>query len=123
MARNRNNSNGTHGEEVPKVKLTKENLKEVLLIFSYLKPYRKRFITGLVFIALSGATTMSFPYMLKKLIDSAHEIGMGSIATPPGVIATIMVCILGVQMIFSFSRIYLFTSVGENALADMRSDV
>lgn len=123
MARNRNNSNGNRGEEVPKVKLTKENLKEALLIFSYVKPYRRRFILGLIFIALSGVTTMSFPYMLKKLIDSAHEIGSGKLVTPPGTIAMIMIGILGIQMIFSFSRIYLFTSVGENALADMRRDV
>jgi ABC transporter fused permease/ATP-binding protein len=123
MARNRNNSNGNRGDEVPKVKLTKENIKEALLIFTYIRPYRRRFVLGLIFIALSGLSTMSFPYMLKKLIDSAHEIGSGNAVTPPGLIATIMIGILGVQMIFSFSRIYLFTSVGENALADMRKDV
>lgn len=123
MAKNRFNSNGKPGEETPKVNLNKENLKEALLIFAYVKPYRFKFITGLVFIALSAGTTMAFPYMLKLLIDSAHEISEGNIGRSPGIIASLMVLILGVQMIFSYMRVYLFTSVGENALADMRKDI
>jgi ABC transporter fused permease/ATP-binding protein len=123
MAANRNNSNGVQKDDVPKVKITKESLKEALLIFSYLKPYRLKFTTGLIFIALSGATTMSIPYMLKQLIDSAHAISDGHIARAPGTIALLTVGILSIQMIFSFMRIYLFTSVGENALADMRKDI
>jgi ABC-type multidrug transport system, ATPase and permease components len=109
--------------EMNKVKLTRENLKEALLIFSYLKPYRWTFITGLLFIALSSATTMAFPYFLKQLIDSAHTISQGQTAISPGAIALWMLGILCLQMIFSYMRVYLFTYVGEHALADMRRDV
>ncbi len=94
-----------------------------MVIFRYLKPYRKVFISGLVFIALSSGTTMAFPYLLKKLIDSAHGDISGPFAFSPGQIALTMIGVLSIQMIFSFLRIYLFTYVGENAVADMRKDI
>ncbi len=123
MARPNYNSNGNTAADAPKVKITKDNLRDSLLIFRYVKPYRSRFITGLLFIVLSGLTTMSFPYLLKKLIDSAHDISKGNFSTTPTAIALVMIGVLVLQMIFSFMRIYLFTSVGENALADMRKDI
>lgn len=123
MARGNRQGNGTRKPDMPKAKLTKENLKEALLIFSYLKPYRGSFITGLLFIALSSGTTMAFPYFLKKLIDSAQLIQQGKDAVTPGTIALWMLGILTLQMIFSFCRVYLFTYVGEHALADMRKNV
>lgn len=123
MARPNRNSNGNTAEEVPKVKLTKENFKEGLLIFKYIKPYKAKFITGLIFIALSSATTMTFPFFLKKLIDSTQNTNPAEILTSPGSIAAAMIALLAVQMVVSYMRIYLFTVVGENALADMRKDI
>ena len=123
MARRNNNSNGKRGEELPKAKITRENLREALLIFNYVRPYRWTFMAGLLFIALSSASTMAFPYLLKKLIDSADAIRQGNIAIAPGTIALWMLGVLGIQVIFSYLRVYLFTYVGENALADMRKDV
>ena len=108
---------------MPKAKISKESVKEALAIFKYVRPYRGVFITGLVFIALSSATTMSFPYLLKRLIDSAHGDLKGAIAFTPGHIALIMIAVLGIQMVFSFLRIYLFTYVGEHAVADMRKEI
>ena len=119
MARNR----GPEREDMPKAKISKESVKEALAIFKYVRPYRGVFITGLVFIALSSATTMSFPYLLKRLIDSAHGDLKGAIAFTPGHIALIMIAVLGIQMVFSFLRIYLFTYVGEHAVADMRKEI
>ena len=113
----------TNKEESPKVKISKESVKEAMVIFKYLRPYRGVFITGLVFIALSSGTTMAFPYFLKKLIDSAKGIADGPFAYTPGIIALIMIGVLSLQMVFSFLRIYLFTYVGEHAVADMRKDI
>ena len=67
---------------------------------------------------------MAFPYLLGELIQSAQQISQGK--TPkfsPGFIAILMMVILTLQMSFSFMRIYLFTSVGENAVADLRKDI
>jgi ABC-type multidrug transport system fused ATPase/permease subunit len=106
---------------MPKLKLTLANLRETLLIFTYIRPYLGKFITGLVFIALSSFTTMAFPYLLKQLIDTAN--GTPSPFGTSGNIVAWMFAILTVQMLFSFMRIYLFTSVGEHAVADMRRDI
>ena len=57
--------------EVEKVKISKESLKEALVIFKYLKPYRSKFIFGLIFIALSAISTLAFPILLGKMIDAA----------------------------------------------------
>ena len=106
-------------EESPKVKISKESVKEAMVIFRYLRPYNRVFIPGLVFIGLSSGTTMAFPFLLKKLIDSAHGDLTGPFAFTPGTIALIMI----VQMVFTFLRIYLFTYVGEHTVADMRTDI
>ena len=113
----------TNREESPKVKISKQAVKEAMTIFRYVRPYRGVFIVGLIFIALSSGTTMAFPYFLKRLIDSANGVMTGPFAYSPGTIAMIMIGVLSVQMVFSFLRIYLFTYVGEHAVADMRKDI
>ncbi len=123
MARHNRGGNGSLKDEAPKAKLTKENFRQALLIFSYVKPYRWKFAAGLLFIALSSITTMAFPYLLKQLIDSANNIAKVGFHFTPGNIAFAMVAVLAVQTFFSFMRIYVFTDVGENALADMRKDI
>jgi ABC transporter fused permease/ATP-binding protein len=110
-------------EESPKVKISKSSIKEAMVIFKYLKPYKGYFIGGLIFIALSSGTTMTFPFMLKRLIDSAHGDLKGAMAFSPGTIALAMIGLLCIQMIVSFFRIYLFTYVGEHAVADMRKEI
>ncbi len=111
------------GVDMPKAKFSKDNIRESLVIFRYIKPYIGKFVGGLVFISLSAATTMAFPYLLKKLIDSAQLKGpITFFATPTGIAVT-MIGLLVLQMIVSFMRVYLFTSVGENAVADMRKDI
>jgi len=110
-------------DEVPKAALNKENWREALVIFSYLKPYRFTFLMGLIVIGLSSMTTLAFPYFLKVLIDSADAIRKGEASLEPGTIALGMVGILLVQGVLSFLRVFLLTQVGERALADLRKDV
>lgn len=108
--------------DIPKAKITWANLRETLLIFSYVKPYIGKFITGLIFIALSSLTTMAFPYLLKQLINSANGVAVPPFGTAGSIVGW-MFAVLVIQMLFSFMRIYLFTSVGEHAVADMRRDI
>lgn len=93
------------------------------MIFKYIKPYRWQFIGGLFFIAMSALTTMAFPALLKELIDNAHTILQGKYALSPGRVALKMMGLLTLQMIISFFRVYLFTSVGERAVGDMRKEI
>ena len=142
MARGRRslNSSGKQGEESRKVKISKESLRQALILFSYLKPYKGKFILSLVFIALSAFTTSLFPLFLGKMIDAASPgasiTGMQSTSIGSqfgfnlkdirwSLNTTLMLIFiqLGVQTIFSYMRVYLLTEVGEKSLADMRRDV
>src|SRR5436189_5155302 len=73
MARGKgkNTGMGYPSDEPPKVKISKESLRQVLVLFTYLKPYRTKFIWSLVFIGLSAFTTSLFPLFLGKMIDAA----------------------------------------------------
>lgn len=123
----------------PKVKITKESLKQSLFLFTYLKPHRGKFILSLVFIALSAFTTSLFPFFLGKMIDAASPgASQGIMGNTPGVVnmlglanikwtlnVTLLLIFLqlGIQTFFSFMRVYLLTEVGEKSLATMRKDV
>lgn len=109
-------------QDMVKTKVNKDSLREGLLIFNYLKPYRWQFVGGMLFISLSAGSTMAFPYLLGELINSAggHDNRLHFSATQ---IAIMMMGLLTLQMLFSFMRVYLFTAVGENAVADMRKDI
>jgi len=121
----------------PKAKINKENLRQALVLFTYLKPYRGKFIMGLVFIALSAFTTSLFPLFLGKMIDAAapgaslpgtdtaSQFGFGFKDIHWSLNTTLLLIFaqLTVQTFFSFMRVYLLTAVGERSLADMRKDV
>lgn len=133
MARGRNSKDAS-----PKAKITKENLREALVLFSYLKPYKGRFILSLVCIALSAFTTSLFPLFLGKMIDAASpgatlpgagsisqqfSFGLQAIHWSLNTTLLLIFLQLSVQTVFSFLRVYLLTEVGEKSLADMRKDV
>lgn len=135
------NSNGNIKPDTEKIKITKESLKEALILFTYLKPYRFKFILSLIFIALSAFSTMIFPFLLGKMIDAAMP--GGNIQAPSAAINNteifgvnvktvnwslnfillLLFLQLAAQTIFSFMRVYLLTEVGEKSLADMRRDL
>jgi ABC-type multidrug transport system fused ATPase/permease subunit len=120
-----------------KVKISKESMRQALVLFTYLKPYRSKFILGLLFIALSAFTTSLFPLFLGKMIDAASPgatlpgmdgssqfgFGLKNIHWSLNTTLLLIFCQLTVQTIFSFMRVYLLTAAGERSLADMRKDV
>jgi ABC-type multidrug transport system fused ATPase/permease subunit len=137
MARGRRDINR---EEPVKAKITKENLRETLILFKYIKPFRGKFILGLLAIALSALSTLIFPFLLGKMIDAASPGASVAISSAPSMMPglngslkaiswglnTIIILIflqLSMQMIFSFMRVYLLTEVGEKSLANLRKDV
>ncbi|MFZ4862452.1 ABC transporter ATP-binding protein [Sphingobacterium sp. Mn56C] len=123
MARPRLNSSDSHTDDLPKPKLNKELLKKALQIFSYLKPYRGKFIIGMVFLVLSSLTMLTFPALLGAMIDAAQDK-----QTYPWLPASVLyiggisLLILFSQSVMSFFRIRLFVEIAEKAVANVRRD-
>ncbi|MFN5921115.1 MAG: ABC transporter ATP-binding protein, partial [Bacteroidota bacterium] len=65
------NSNGRLEEDKPKTKINKESLRQALQLYTYIRPYKTKFILSMLFIALSAFTTSLFPFFLGKMIDAA----------------------------------------------------
>lgn len=123
------------GPDLPKAKITKESLREALSILAYLKPYRWKFMGGLLFIVLSALSTMVFPFLIGQMISAVSGVkaqipGTGRVSDlvdtskwSVNFILVLLFCQLAIQMVFSFMRIYLLTEVGEKSLAGLRKDV
>src|SRR5690606_21499918 len=114
MARPRLNSGDTHSEDLPKPKLNKDNLKKALKIFSYIKPFKWKFVVGMIFLALSSLTILTLPALLGAMIDAAQ-----GRQTHPWLPADVVfigsstLIVLAFQSIISFFRIRLFVEIAE----------
>lgn len=105
-------------EREEKRKLTKQNLGKLSGIFGFVKPYRLKFILGLVFLFLSSLTLLTFPFVAGKLIDTAE--GKSWLVNDVNTIAFMLLGILAVQSVFSFFRVWLFAQVSEKSMRDIR---
>ncbi|NEU06865.1 ATP-binding cassette domain-containing protein [Flavihumibacter sp. R14] len=131
MARSRLNSGNTQAEELPKVKINKQSIQQVIRLLSYLKPYRGKFILGFIFLILSSASFFLFPLLMGRLIGTSTAPTQGSqlskeildyFPTELNTVALTLLGVLFIQAIFSFFRITLFVEVAEKGLADIRRD-
>lgn len=109
-------------EEGEKKPLTKAGIKRFLGIFRFTLPYKWYFIFGLLSLAFSSMTALSFPFLAGKLLDVAS--GKGNFfLTTINQIALAFMGVLVLQSVFSFGRIFFFSQVSERALADLRHSV
>lgn len=133
MARARLNSGNTQAEELPKAKINKESLQQVMRLLRYLKPYRTKFFLGLACLIFSSTSSFLFPLLMGRLIGSGAQLSQGSSKMVPNEILdifpteinTVALTLLGVlfiQAVFSFYRINWFVEVAEKGLADIRRD-
>ncbi len=123
MARQRLNSGDTPSEDLPKPKLTKTTLNKAAKLLAYLKPYRIKFVVGMIFLFLSSLTALAFPALLGAMIDAAQgRQGYDWIPADIRTIGVVSFSILLVQSVVSFFRIRLFVEVAEKSLADIRRD-
>jgi ABC transporter fused permease/ATP-binding protein len=123
MARNGLNSSSAQAQELSKSKINKENLQKISGLLKYLKPYRTKFIIGMIFLLISSTAAFAFPALIQVMVDVAQKIapkyGLPNSINKIGYIAF---GILFVQAFVSFFRIRLFVEVAEKALADIRRD-
>ncbi|MCE7067313.1 ABC transporter ATP-binding protein [Dyadobacter sp. CY326] len=100
-------------------KISWQGLKTTLDLLKYLRPYRVSFFIGLIFLALSTATSLAFP----KLVGSIIEVIEGKSPYTINQITLFLFLVLICQAVFSYFRVYLFTKVSELAMTNIRSDV
>lgn len=104
-------------DDAPKAKLTKESLKKALRLYSFLKPYKFKFLVGMLFLFLTSATALIFPLLMGKLVDAANDALIQNIDK----IGLTLLVLFTAQAIFSYFRVALFVDVTENTLASLRN--
>ncbi len=102
--------------------LTSGTLKKLLGIFRFMWPHKRLFIFGLICLALSSGTMLSFPYFAGKLLDLASGKTVPYFNSINQVAITLLVILL-VQSFFSFTRVYTFSVTSERSLADLRHSI
>lgn len=139
MAERKRNRWGPVDEKDNK-KITRKSFQTALRIFAFLKPYRIAFITGLACLLLSTLISLSFPYLMGKLIDTGLQVNFNStlsnisqsintslensfltkVFSNTNYVALFLVGLLLMQAIISYFRIYFFATVTEKSMADVR---
>ena len=105
----------TKGDHLPKAKITKESLKKAFRIFKFMGPYKGQFALGMIFLVLTGATALAFPWLMGELVN-ASSISIEKINQ----MGLLLLALFAAQAVFSFFRVVLFVNVTENMLASVR---
>ena len=95
-----------------------KNLGKVRRIIAYFRPHRAKYFLGLFFLFLTSITALIFPKLIGDMIDTAEQAMLSDIDR----VAIGLLILFVAQAVFSFFRIYLFVSVTENVLSDLRKD-
>jgi ATP-binding cassette subfamily B protein len=111
---------------LPKAKLNRESLRETLMFTRYIRPYRTRFIAGLVTLFFSASCGLAFPMLAGTLIDAALRPGgahlplLGALSLAQ--VALLLAGTVSLQAMASFNSALAFNRVGQSALADLRRE-
>ena len=115
------NSAGKMEEDLPKARFSKENLKDAFFIFSFVKPYRTKFIIGLFFLALTSGLSLLFPTILGDLINIAvHNKPSKYFGSSLKTVFTVLGVLIFTTSLLALFRIKWFAEVGEKSVADIR---
>lgn len=114
-------ANTTRSDKDKKAKFTRENVKNSIRIFSYIRPYRFYFLAGLILVILSSASFMIFPQASGEMANTA--LGQGRFDLQVKDYIWVFAGILLFQGLFSYLRTICMAIVSENAMADLRKDV
>jgi ABC transporter fused permease/ATP-binding protein len=104
--------------DIPKAKLNRESLKKAARLLDYMEGNKWKFAIGFLFLILSSAVALVFPYLTGDLVD-AVSMSQEEINRVGGLLLALFV----LQGFFSYFRVRLFVNVTENMLADIRNDV
>ena len=94
--------------------------RDLLRLLSYARPYRLRLAIALISLLIAGALGLSFPQVVRMLIDAAV------IERDSQKLNRLVLLLIGVfasQAGFSFLRTYLLSYTGERIVADVRTQL
>jgi ABC-type multidrug transport system fused ATPase/permease subunit len=95
-------------------------LKELMKLYRFLKPHRWKFALGMLFLLISSGASLMFPKFLGNMVDLGNK---GKLLREISQTGLILLAILVVQAIFSYSRTRIFVEVTEKTLASIRQHV
>jgi len=101
----------------PKKRIDWNALKRGTKLYSYIRPYRRQFLLGVLFLFLSSAANLVFPKLLGDLVNASSSENFASSIQK---VALLLFGVLLLQATFSYFRIVLFVKVAEKGLAALR---
>ena len=104
--------------DTPRPKISRENLREALKIFEYFRPYRWKFIFGLVLLVLGSSVFLVFPSLIGRSLDIAQKNLVSDLNLTE--VGMWLLAILIFQGIVSYARVMMFAQVSERGTADIR---
>ncbi|MES2566247.1 MAG: ABC transporter ATP-binding protein [Bacteroidota bacterium] len=112
-------------DEIPKAKLSRENLKKSFRLLKYLGKSKWLFTIGMFFVAGTAVVGLYFPIMAGKMFGYLGQTNMAPNIFKDAVTGTgvELLILLVVQGLVSFGRVYTFSIVTENILKGLRSDL
>jgi ATP-binding cassette subfamily B protein len=96
------------------------DIKQLLQLFAYLKPYRLRLVGASVALVIAAGTVLALGQGLKFLVDKGFAKGDASLLDQAVLILLGVVALLAVA---TYARFYLVSWIGERVVADIRRDV
>ena len=108
-------------ENKQRPKVNREQFREALKIFEFIRPYKWYLIIGLVLLFVSSLVFMVFPFMAGQMVDIAQ--GNSKYDLTLQTMGLALLVILLVQGFVSYTRVIFFAKVSENGIADVRRAV
>jgi ATP-binding cassette subfamily B protein len=124
MARYRRSREQLDTDDLPKVRITSQTLRQAAQLARYLLPYKMLFSFAMLALVLSSVLGLAFPAVAGRLVNGA--------LAPTGpdqpwyqsvdATAVVLIGVLALQATFSFLQGVAFGQVAERCLADLRRD-
>jgi len=108
-------------ENVDNTKITRDNLRNTLKIFSYIKPHLFYFIVGMLVLVLGQFAFMAVPGVCGEMVNVAvDKAEWGLSINQLGLMLLVLVI---AQAIFSYIRTTTFAVVSEKGMSNVRRDL
>ncbi len=122
----REHSRGRPDLDLPKARLSRENLREAARLFTYLRPHLGQLIAACGALILSSLLSLGFPFLAGSLMDAATPgaATRGPAWLPHGInqVALLMLGVLAIQSLSTYFQSTSLTRIGQSAVASLRRD-